>query len=36
MNPIEQFWANLKKKIRKITKGDFHIAQSLHKVFHYL
>ena len=35
MNPIEQFWSELKAKIRLLCPIHLHIAQAIDKVFHY-
>jgi isftu1 transposase len=35
LNPIEQFWSELKAKIRLICYDAIHIAQAIDKVFSY-
>jgi len=33
LNPIEQFWARLKSKMRRLKEEKFHVIQVLEKVF---
>jgi transposase len=33
LNPIEQFWASLKAKVRRLNEPMLHISQALAKVF---
>ena len=35
LNPIEQFWSELKSKIRRLCHDVIHIAQAIDKVFQY-
>jgi transposase len=35
LNPIEQFWARLKARIRRLKTPYFHIAQALQHAFRY-